>query len=247
MPVQTINNFRARIWNDTIANLNAETTIPEQGELLYETDGRRLKCGDNSNVPSSLPYLVNRRDNYSYDLNSSSVTHTLSNTPAIGDKEIVLWTNGGANTITINPFAGHTINGLGAGNWVGRGNYGVIELIYDSANVWRVLNWEDPNGWENPNYLNSWANFGGGFQPLQYKRDLFNKTVTIRGSLQSSAATAVGVFVLPVGYRPAINQRAIQLGSGPVVIYIQAVATGGAIEIVGYVADVHINFTFDIP
>lgn len=53
--------------------------------------------------------------------------------------------------------------------------------------------------WLTPTLINSWVNFGGGEQDLQYRK--VDDMVQIRGVVKSGAIGSV-IAVLPVGYRP---------------------------------------------
>lgn len=53
--------------------------------------------------------------------------------------------------------------------------------------------------WNTPTLSGSWANFGGGYNPVGYYKDNFG-IVHLRGIV--AGGTGV-IFVLPVGYRPA--------------------------------------------
>jgi len=53
--------------------------------------------------------------------------------------------------------------------------------------------------WITPTLLNSWVNFGGGYSTVGYYKDSLG-IVHVKGIVKSG--TAVGIFVLPAGYRP---------------------------------------------
>lgn len=56
--------------------------------------------------------------------------------------------------------------------------------------------------WTAPTLLNSWADYGNGYNPAGYYKDSFN-IVHLRGMVKSGAV-ATNIFVLPTGYRPAL-------------------------------------------
>jgi hypothetical protein len=56
--------------------------------------------------------------------------------------------------------------------------------------------------WTAPTLLNSWVNFGSGFQNARYRRDA-NGTIHIQGLVKSGSAANAIIFTLPSGYRPA--------------------------------------------
>lgn len=51
--------------------------------------------------------------------------------------------------------------------------------------------------WTAPTLLNSWTNYGAGFQACQYRR--VGDVVQIRGLIQSGTST---IFTMPTGFRP---------------------------------------------
>lgn len=58
--------------------------------------------------------------------------------------------------------------------------------------------------WTAVTFLNSWVNFAGGFQAVQYRKVMGDR-VQIRG-LAKSGTVGVAMFNLPVGFRPASTQ-----------------------------------------
>ena len=56
--------------------------------------------------------------------------------------------------------------------------------------------------WITPTLLNSWVNFGSGFQSARFRR-LISGQVEIQGLVTAGTGPASTVFTLPVGYRPA--------------------------------------------
>lgn len=55
--------------------------------------------------------------------------------------------------------------------------------------------------WIAPTFVNSWINYGLGFNPCGYWKDSYN-VVHLRGLVKNGAIGSV-LFTLPVGYRPA--------------------------------------------
>lgn len=55
-----------------------------------------------------------------------------------------------------------------------------------------------------PALLNSWANFGGGYNPAGFYKDRMG-VVHLRGFIMSGVMQQ-SAFVLPAGYRPANNE-----------------------------------------
>lgn len=58
-----------------------------------------------------------------------------------------------------------------------------------------------PGPWQTPTLLNSWLNYGNGYQNAGYYKDAFG-IVHLRGLIWNGTVGAA-CFVLPVGYRPA--------------------------------------------
>lgn len=57
-------------------------------------------------------------------------------------------------------------------------------------------------GWATPTLLNSWTNYGSGYQAARYRR-LASGRVEIQGLVTGGTGPASTVFTLPAGYRPA--------------------------------------------
>lgn len=69
-----------------------------------------------------------------------------------------------------------------------------------------IVHWADgtrQDYWRAPTLLNSWVNYGSGWDTAGYKKD--NGIVYIKG-LVKSGADSVPIFVLPAGYRPIGDQ-----------------------------------------
>lgn len=63
-----------------------------------------------------------------------------------------------------------------------------------------------PGSWTTPALSSGWANFGGGYQPFQYRKvgsQLFIRGLITRTGTAGSALTAA----LPVGFRPLTHQQ----------------------------------------
>lgn len=63
-----------------------------------------------------------------------------------------------------------------------------------------------------PTLLNSWVNFGGGFNDAGYLKD-FSGTVHLRG-LVKNGVIGNAIFQLPAGYRPANEELQITISNG---------------------------------
>ncbi len=57
------------------------------------------------------------------------------------------------------------------------------------------------SGWIAPTLLNSWTNFGAGFQTARYRR-IGTQQVEIQGLVTGGTGPASTVFTLPTGFRP---------------------------------------------
>lgn len=79
-------------------------------------------------------------------------------------------------------------------------------------------------GWVSPTLLNSWANFGSGFQTARYRR--LAGRVEIQGLVTGGTGPASTVFTLPVGYRPAAALIFATIASANVVARIDVEADG---------------------
>jgi len=63
--------------------------------------------------------------------------------------------------------------------------------------------------WIAPTLLNSWINYGGGYNPAGYFKDSFG-IVHLRGTVKSGTI-GQAIFTLPVGYRPAYKEILITI------------------------------------
>ncbi len=82
--------------------------------------------------------------------------------------------------------------------------------------------------WTAPSLLNGWANFGAGYEVCQFRKTSAG-LVIVEGMLTAAAASAVTVFTLPVGYRPAAQLTVlslINLSSSPIPGAINILANG---------------------
>ncbi|NOV28012.1 hypothetical protein E5S69_31495 [Cupriavidus necator] len=66
--------------------------------------------------------------------------------------------------------------------------------------------------WIAPTLLNSWVNFGGGFNNAGYYKDL-SGVVHLRGMVKSGVI-GNAVFNLPAGYRPANEELFVAISNG---------------------------------
>jgi len=67
-----------------------------------------------------------------------------------------------------------------------------------------------------PTLLNSWANFGSGYNTAGYAKDP-GGVVRLRGLISGGTATAGTVlFTLPVGYRPAARELFVVLSNNAI-------------------------------
>ena len=83
-------------------------------------------------------------------------------------------------------------------------------------------------GWTAVTFQNSWVNFGGTTQAVQYKR--VGERVYVRG-VGKTGASATVMFTLPAGYRPPADLRfAID---GNVAYAVCDVASSGTVTVTG--------------
>lgn len=65
-----------------------------------------------------------------------------------------------------------------------------------------LLRLQRMEGWKEPTLQDGWENYGSGFAPAGYCKDIYN-TVYIRGTVKSgSVGESTAIFTLPKGYRP---------------------------------------------
>lgn len=67
---------------------------------------------------------------------------------------------------------------------------------YNGWKPWRPVNVD--SGWQTPALINSWANYGGQYPTIQYRR--LNGVTYLKGL--GRYGTSGGMFTLPAGYRP---------------------------------------------
>lgn len=72
----------------------------------------------------------------------------------------------------------------------------INELFTNKAN-------KAQEAWQTPTLINSWVNFGGGFNTAQYFKDEVG-IVHLKGLIKTGTL-ASAAFVLPVGYRPVLD------------------------------------------
>lgn len=102
-----------------------------------------------------------------------------------------------------------------------------------------------PTPWTAPTLLNSWVNFGGADQVAQYRRS--GDIVQVRGVVKSGTVGFVPVFVLPVGYRPQLNQWFVQINpntSGTGGVYVDPSGNVGIFA--GTNSAMSLNLSFSI-
>lgn len=81
-----------------------------------------------------------------------------------------------------------------------------------------------PTAWTAVTFQNSWVNFGGGYQAMQYRK--VGDMVQLRGTIAAGTVTAVG-FTLPVGFRPPANvQMPVRAGPTTGDSYLDIATTG---------------------
>lgn len=61
------------------------------------------------------------------------------------------------------------------------------------------------DSWQTPALLNSWVNYGGGYNSAGYFRDK-NGIVHLQGLVKSGTAANAIIFILPAGYRPSAHE-----------------------------------------
>ena len=68
--------------------------------------------------------------------------------------------------------------------------------------IWSKIRAQE--SWTAPTLLNSWANYGGGYNPAGYFKDSLG-IVHLRGFIKDGTV-ATAAFTLPAGYRPAYTE-----------------------------------------
>lgn len=84
--------------------------------------------------------------------------------------------------------------------------------------------------WIAPTLLNSWVNFGSGYNPAGYYKDALG-VVHLRGMLKNGTF-AVPMFVLPAGYKPAYTETFVAI-SGGAVGFVNVGADGQIVPVAG--------------
>jgi hypothetical protein len=80
----------------------------------------------------------------------------------------------------------------------------VATLTTDIANLEITKVNKTQSAWISPTLNSTWVNYANGYQTCQYMKDEFG-VVHIRGVVKGWTSSYV-IFVLPVGYRPALNE-----------------------------------------
>jgi len=78
-------------------------------------------------------------------------------------------------------------------------NVGGVTEKTTPEKIYSFINGKD-SGWITPTLLNGWANYGGTWETVRFKK-YSDGLVEIRG-LAAQGAISVNAFVLPVGFRP---------------------------------------------
>jgi hypothetical protein len=113
----------------------------------------------------------------------------------------------------------------------------------------RVFRVENPapllgSAWIAPTLLNSWTNFGGGYQTVGYLKDPMG-FVHLKGVLLGgSGASNTTVFTLPTGYRPGAHTHGAggDAGVGGNVVDVQVDTSGNLTIIYGAGANPGISY-----
>lgn len=71
-----------------------------------------------------------------------------------------------------------------------------------------------PGPWQTPTFVNSWVNFGSGYNNAGYYKDVLG-IVRLRGLIMSGTVGSA-CFVLPIGYRPAARTLFSTISNGAI-------------------------------
>lgn len=82
-----------------------------------------------------------------------------------------------------------------------------------------------PTAWTAPTLLNSWVDYGGGYQTIQYRK--VGDMVQVRGLGKNGTIGFVNAFVLPTGFRPP---ALLQIESYRTTDVIIAIGTDGSVQ-----------------
>lgn len=85
-----------------------------------------------------------------------------------------------------------------------------------------------PSAWTAPTLLNSWANYGGGYQTPEYRK--IGDIVYLRGIIGGGTLSSQA-FTLPTGHRPPLQVQFGKIGSSTI-SYIE-ITTAGAVTCFG--------------
>ena len=77
-----------------------------------------------------------------------------------------------------------------------RSSLGRVEKLKGNSELWREIGQKD-----NPDFENSWVNFGSNNAAAAFYKDKFNR-VWLKGLIKSGTVGAVPCFTLPSGYIP---------------------------------------------
>jgi hypothetical protein len=95
--------------------------------------------------------------------------------------------------------------------------YGIV--IPDAS--WRVVGASGQ-----PGFVNSWYNYGNGYTPARFKKDITN-TVFIEGLVAGGSST---IFTLPSGYAPTGGSLILSTVTNPNIIGRLEIATSGTVS-----------------
>jgi hypothetical protein len=215
----------------TTAITNGDTTHSPSGDAVFDALALKLDTALGINIVTSAPYTLVMSDaNKSVRMNIASANVCTfppnSDVPfPIGTEIWVEQANTG--TTTVLPGAGVTFRGAGAA-YSPSAQYGVVCFLKTNTDTWTVISRtsipETDSEWNAPTLLNSWVNFGAGFDTAAYRK--VNNQVMLRGVIKSGTTTSGTVlFTLPAGFFPS-SHRVFAALSGASMVRVDVRSTG---------------------
>lgn len=165
------------------------------------------KVGSSASVAALNKVLVGTgagTSAWSSTLAGLTLTSPTINSPSINSPTIVTPSVDTINEST--PANGVSVDGLNIKDGKLNTNNSVITTNITDKNV-TAAKIEDQQAWQVPTLLNSWVNFGSGYETAGYMKDSLG-FVHIKGFIKNGT-TVLGtvIFNLPAGYRPGGIQR----------------------------------------
>lgn len=186
---------------------------------------------------------VDNHNHAATDINSGTLVHERGGLEAdvSAYNGLVKISSGATSAVTdgsVNWNTAYTHSGLTSGNphLVTKSDVGLGSVENTALSSWAgttnitTLGTITQESWTAPSLLNSWADYGGGYNPAGYFKDSLG-IVHLRG-LVKDGTIGQAIFTLPAGYRPATGEVFVvisnaALGRADVIAAGNVVATTG--------------------